>query len=1211
MIPTNNGSSAPCNPISSNCVIWQGPDIPCINLCNGDTVSEVIAKLAQELCDIIDATCDCNPDLRELKLNCIPPPSQENPDLAQYLNAIIEYVCAIPTGPDNIIVELPDCLHYNNAQGNPVTALPIDEYALYLANTICDILDAIAIINNQISELIERIVVLENCVLPCNPSTGGDPLVVSKCIIPGGQPGPASVLLLALESAFCAHVALVGDNIELQAAINAQCIDGTFLSLTTGTSYGSGRSWVVNANTLAASHQNQWAVICDLYNAVSDIQQNCCDSGCDGVNILYTADVRTDDSTGAATAIAFNFSATTIPQGFTDCGSSIILTDSQGNVISTNFNVVGSALGTGSSGSVAPVVIQIGTLDITAPINAQVITCVSGGNEQCNDSTQISIPMSVPCPQVFNIVPKGDAVVFQWSNSLGNTVTYDWSATFVETGSQVAGGLITNPGTNLSAVVDANSLTPGLTLQFTVVITTASGASVTCPLGTYDIPGVNCTSVLHSGTSKDTTIAGTDIYLGRKNLGDAQKPYYYDPINGLIKQPPTEAGNGYCKNPELSWDTTVSANGTFDIKIDSRNATPGDITVAWSADFINWTDIGTFQPASFPNTITVNTGVAAGSIYVKALENCLPNGLFPSKLTILRYDFNTNQQTVFSDAENCQELLGTPLQPLACPAGIQVAKGAIECDNVSYQVPGSNSMTRSYWAYVGKYQAQASEPIYYVYSAWTELGDCTAVLLCCECPAFIMPWKITKQLQVPVGGDTTITVPYLIGDGTPVINVIQNPICGTLSQSSTFNNQFVYQQNGSDQCIGDTITLEISTVVQGACSSSTVTIPITIMGSSVGSGRPNKGDVNVFVNTSSFSTADAAAVKSVIDKLESETKAECPEWDAAGYGYNIIPTTDSAWLGYGKAMIVGETGASLNGSPEWVAIRRLPSEWTSGKKAKSCAILVMSNGSSPDYHDPTLVSGWGAFPNGQPTAKYLQNYDEHLDILTGSQTSAFGISQGFDGNPYFESGYQIAVLPITMDVQSVTAANILQQFGAYAGRLIAPNEYGIITDPDLANYMMQGIANAMPYFQAVTSGGNMVEGLRTKNITGFWNQPGESSMADTLTSIANLSDEGYWVEKGVYLFKDGQADCPTPADPPVVVNNYFRLQEYNEECALTDIVISILEDPAKTLKVGDVVRTAGPGGKETCWQVQGTSDTGTNQAYTIETDCITCTNNLE
>ena len=36
-----NLDNKPCSPISSNCVVWQGPDIPCIQLCTGDTVSDV------------------------------------------------------------------------------------------------------------------------------------------------------------------------------------------------------------------------------------------------------------------------------------------------------------------------------------------------------------------------------------------------------------------------------------------------------------------------------------------------------------------------------------------------------------------------------------------------------------------------------------------------------------------------------------------------------------------------------------------------------------------------------------------------------------------------------------------------------------------------------------------------------------------------------------------------------------------------------------------------------------------------------------------------------------------------------------------------------------------------------------------------------------------------------------------------------------------
>jgi hypothetical protein len=41
-----------CSPVSSNCVIWQGPDIPCLNLCKGATITEVVYELATEFCNL-------------------------------------------------------------------------------------------------------------------------------------------------------------------------------------------------------------------------------------------------------------------------------------------------------------------------------------------------------------------------------------------------------------------------------------------------------------------------------------------------------------------------------------------------------------------------------------------------------------------------------------------------------------------------------------------------------------------------------------------------------------------------------------------------------------------------------------------------------------------------------------------------------------------------------------------------------------------------------------------------------------------------------------------------------------------------------------------------------------------------------------------------------------------------------------------------------
>jgi hypothetical protein len=74
-----NSEEMGCNPTSSNCVIWQGPDIACLNLCKGDTITDVFFQLACLVCTIKDqldvdtyditcldlATCDLPHTFRE------------------------------------------------------------------------------------------------------------------------------------------------------------------------------------------------------------------------------------------------------------------------------------------------------------------------------------------------------------------------------------------------------------------------------------------------------------------------------------------------------------------------------------------------------------------------------------------------------------------------------------------------------------------------------------------------------------------------------------------------------------------------------------------------------------------------------------------------------------------------------------------------------------------------------------------------------------------------------------------------------------------------------------------------------------------------------------------------------------------------------------------------------------------------------------------
>ena len=203
MIPTQSSSDTNgCNNISSNCVIWQGPDIACIDLCTGDTVSEVVAKLAEKLCDIISGV-QSEPDLSGFDLKCALPSGTAPSTLKDNLQAIVDYICALPSGGSGGSTTLPNInlctnLEYEDpATGATVTSLPLDQYALLVGNRVCSILDSITTINNSLTALGDRITILENCVLPCSSGSVNEAQIISQCVVPGGQLTNVSVVLLA------------------------------------------------------------------------------------------------------------------------------------------------------------------------------------------------------------------------------------------------------------------------------------------------------------------------------------------------------------------------------------------------------------------------------------------------------------------------------------------------------------------------------------------------------------------------------------------------------------------------------------------------------------------------------------------------------------------------------------------------------------------------------------------------------------------------------------------------------------------------------------------------------------------------------------------------------------------------------------------------------------------------------------------------------
>ena len=94
MIPTSSSiSTNGCDNISSNCVIWQGPDIACIDLCNGDSISEVVFKLATEVCKLITDGVTANPSLTGLNLACLNVAGKDPTELVPVLQAMVNEIC--------------------------------------------------------------------------------------------------------------------------------------------------------------------------------------------------------------------------------------------------------------------------------------------------------------------------------------------------------------------------------------------------------------------------------------------------------------------------------------------------------------------------------------------------------------------------------------------------------------------------------------------------------------------------------------------------------------------------------------------------------------------------------------------------------------------------------------------------------------------------------------------------------------------------------------------------------------------------------------------------------------------------------------------------------------------------------------------------------------------------------------------------------------
>jgi hypothetical protein len=398
MKPTNSNKDG-CSPISSNCVIWQGPDIECINLCKGDTVSDVVYALATELCSILE---QINIDIYDL--SCLNLIQQDPADFQKLIQLLIDKICELEgiepgSGGTSSSTGCPDCkvdvafclIQTDEVSGNPILKEQLTTYVERIGLKICDILNQIADINLSISNLED---VTNNLQIQINNLVIPDPvpLVTPSCVTDNpGTPQDVDVVLAALEQEYCDLRQITGDNNSLLNAIVALCSNlGT--NLLTGNPI---QGFVSNPTNIAELLNNMALKICDTTNAITYVLNTCCDTSCSAIDLGFSAELI------SPTQLRIIYSGT-VPGNFVDDApsSSIEIIDTVTGLtfIVPTVTILSSYFNPGQ-----PQVITLGSqIDGNNNINVKVTYRFTDPSTQqdCSGTVQNLVLGAATCPDV-------------------------------------------------------------------------------------------------------------------------------------------------------------------------------------------------------------------------------------------------------------------------------------------------------------------------------------------------------------------------------------------------------------------------------------------------------------------------------------------------------------------------------------------------------------------------------------------------------------------------------------------------------------------------------------------------------------------------------------------------------------------------------------------------------------------------------------------
>lgn len=363
--------------MSNECIVWQGGDVPFLDISNGDGLDISEKQIADKLVSLYQ-----NTDMSQIDMHCITDNCAQkckDTSLQSVIQVLFDNQCCLSdlinstvggTTSVSISVNM-RCLTVFDDFGN-IVPQDLNQSIQSIVNQTCQTVTTVTSLQSEVNSIQSQVDAINTT--PVTPPE----VNVTTCLT---SLRPISQTIPIVAQAICDTTTLFGATADVTQAMSQQCAN-------LNSAFSGVQGWQNSVSNLAQSISNLWLLACNLNTRLTLIENNCCKVTCDDIELGF--DVQVDPS-GTGIFLKFTSGAgTSIPSSFTDAGSTVKITDKDGNYVTYPLVISNNA----NQGD-----FDLSGLDLTDPITISVTAILATDGLTCEKCiTRLYTIANTSCP---------------------------------------------------------------------------------------------------------------------------------------------------------------------------------------------------------------------------------------------------------------------------------------------------------------------------------------------------------------------------------------------------------------------------------------------------------------------------------------------------------------------------------------------------------------------------------------------------------------------------------------------------------------------------------------------------------------------------------------------------------------------------------------------------------------------------------------------